>query len=94
MYLGQRLEYGLEVSELSAFVKWISSSLASNFPFVLPQMTHASMVLKSSSDRDLVANKKPRHFEESVLTQMKGGQEEDINLDRESITSRRKFDGC
>jgi hypothetical protein len=51
------LENGLEVTEATSFVEWISTPLAGDFPFVLPEMSDAIMVLELGSNGNFVACK-------------------------------------
>jgi len=51
------LENGLEVAEATSFVEWISTPLAGDFPFVLPEMPDTIMVLKLGSNGSFVACK-------------------------------------
>jgi hypothetical protein len=51
------LENGLEVTEATSFVEWISTPLASDLPFVLPEMSDTIMVLELGSNRSFVACK-------------------------------------
>jgi hypothetical protein len=51
------LENGLEVTEATSFVEWISTPLTSDFPFVLPEMSDTVMVLELGSNGNFVACK-------------------------------------